>query len=241
MSMDPSAPPIILAIETAGNCGGAALVSESRCVAEFSLTTKGSHSTRLLPGIEWLLAQAELGWDDLAAIAVNQGPGSFTGLRIGLATAKGLAMATERPLIGVSSLDGLACQFPFSALPVRPVVDARKGEIYTALYNYTPDGRVKATTHALLASPEDLAQLVRQPTLLVGDGLAAHGPRIRELLGELALFAPPNLCFARPAAIGHAALPLFRQGIFLDPASATPIYIRASDAELQLGNRTSPP
>ncbi|MFZ5774500.1 MAG: tRNA (adenosine(37)-N6)-threonylcarbamoyltransferase complex dimerization subunit type 1 TsaB [Thermodesulfobacteriota bacterium] len=235
----PLASPLLLAIETAGACGGAALVSPAGCLAEFSLTTKGSHSSRLLPGIEWMLSQAEIAWEQLDAIAVNQGPGSFTGLRIGLATAKGLAVATGRPLIGISSLEALACQFPHASLPIRPMVDARKGELYTALYRCNRQGVPVRVSDYQLIAPARLTELVGEPTLLAGDGLLAHGPLIRELLGDLALAAPGELCFARPSAIGHVALRLFREGCFLDLASATPLYVRASDAELQLGNRTS--
>ncbi|MFA7347357.1 MAG: tRNA (adenosine(37)-N6)-threonylcarbamoyltransferase complex dimerization subunit type 1 TsaB [Desulfurivibrionaceae bacterium] len=229
--------PVILALETATTCGSLALVAENRCLAEFSLNASSSHSRRLLAGIDWLLAQCELSWPQIGAIAVGLGPGSFTGLRIALSTAKGLCMATGKPLIGVGTLDGLAGQFPFSSLPICPVVDARKNEIYTALYRCNEQGMPEKTTGPMVIKPQRLQEFITTPTLLVGDGLPLYGRMLKELLGELALLAPTEICFARAASIGSAAWHLFRQGTFLDPATAVPIYVRASDAELQFGEK----
>ncbi len=229
--------PVILALETATTCGSLALVTEDRCLAEFSLNTTTTHSRRLLSGIDWLLAQCELSWPQIGAIAVGLGPGSFTGLRIALSTAKGLCMATGKPLIGVGTLDGLAGQFPFSSLPICPVVDARKNEIYTALYRCNEQGMPEKTAGPMVIKPQRLQEFITTPTLLVGDGLPLYGQMLKELLGESALLAPTELCFARAASIGSAAWHLFRQGTFLDPATTVPIYVRASDAELQFGEK----
>ena len=227
--------PVILALETGTTCGSLALVAEDRTLAEYSLNTSTTHSRRLLSGIDWLLAQCELSWPRIAAIAVGLGPGSFTGLRIALSTAKGLCMAAEKPLIGVPTLTGLASQFPFSSLPICPVVDARKNEIYTALYRCNRQGIPEKTTEFMVIKPERLQEFITTPTLLVGDGLPLYGQMLKELLGESACLAPPEISFARAASIGSAAWHLFRQGSFLDPATAVPIYVRASDAELQFG------
>ena len=237
--MPPSsaAPPVILALETATTCGSLALVAEGRCLAEYSLNAASTHSRRLLSGIDWLLAQCELSWPQIGAIAVSLGPGSFTGLRIALSTAKGLCMAADKPLIGVETLTGLAGQFPFSSLPICPVVDARKNEIYTALYRCNKQGIPEKATEAMVIKPERLQEFITTPTLLVGDGLPLYGPMLKELLGDLALLAPTETCFARAASIGAAAWHLFRQGAFLDPATTVPIYVRASDAELQFGEK----
>ncbi|MFH1019348.1 MAG: tRNA (adenosine(37)-N6)-threonylcarbamoyltransferase complex dimerization subunit type 1 TsaB [Pseudomonadota bacterium] len=237
--MPPSsaADPVILALETATTCGSLALVAEGRCLAEYSLNASSSHSRRLLAGIDWLLAQGELSWPQISAIAVGLGPGSFTGLRIALSTAKGLCLAADKPLIGVGTLDGLASQFPYCSLPICPVIDARKKEIYTALYRCNRQGIAEQTLGPMVIKPERLQEFITTPTLLVGDGLPLYGPMLKELLGDLALLAPTETCFARAASIGAAAWHLFRQGAFLDPATAVPIYVRASDAELQFGEK----
>jgi len=230
--------PVILALETATTCGSMALVAEGRCLAEYSLTSSVTHSRSLLSGIHWLLAQCDLSWSQIGAIAVGLGPGSFTGLRIALSTAKGLCMAAAMPLIGVETLSGLASQFPFCPLPICPVVDARKNEIYTALYRCNRQGVPEKTIEAMVIKPQSLQEFITTPTLLVGDGLPLYGKMLKEMLGDLALLAPPEICFARAAAIGSAAWHLFRQGAFLDPATAVPIYVRASDAELQFGEKS---
>jgi len=232
-----TSPSVILALETATTCGSLALVAENRCLADYSLNATTSHSRSLLTGIHWLLAQCQLSWPQIAAIAVSLGPGSFTGLRIALSTAKGLCMAAEKPLIGVPTLTGLASQFPFSSLPICPVIDARKNEIYTALYRCNRQGFPEKTTEAMVIKPERLQEFITTPTLLVGDALPLYGHMLKELLGESACLAPPEICFARAASIGSVAWHLFRQGSFLDPATAVPIYVRASDAELQFGEK----
>jgi len=237
MSLTRPKAPVILALETATPCGSVALVSPGRCLGEYSLDTGTALSQRLLTGVAWLLAQANLTWDRIDAIAVSLGPGSFTGLRIGLATAKGLCLASGKPLLGVASLDGLAAQLPFAALPVCPVVDARKKEIYTALYHCDDSGVPVRTSNFLAIAPEKIGKIISGPTLFIGDGLPLYGQMLRDMLPEYARLAPPEICFARAAAIGSLALRLFAAGKFLDPATAVPIYIRASDAELQLGGK----
>jgi tRNA threonylcarbamoyladenosine biosynthesis protein TsaB len=232
--------PVILALEAATNCGSLALVAEGRTLAEYSLNSSTTHSRRLLAGIEWLLDQCGLGWPQIAAIAVSLGPGSFTGLRIALSTAKGLCMAAEKPLIGVETLAGLAVQFPFSSLPICPIIDARKNEIYTALFRCNRQGFPEKTTEAMVIKPERLAEFITSPTLLAGDALPLYGGMLKEMLGENARLAPPEICFARAAAIGSAAWHLYRQGAFLDPATAVPVYVRASDAELHFGEKKMP-
>ncbi len=235
-----SAAPLILALETATSCGSVALVGEGRCLAEFSLNTSRSHSRRLLAGVELLLAETERAWAEVDAIAVSLGPGSFTGLRIGLATAKGLCFATGKPLIGVPTLEGLAAQFPFAGLPIRPLLDARKKEVYTGLYQCSAEGGPRQAEEFQVLPPERLIELVEGPTLLVGDALLLYGAFFRERLREKALLAPPQTCFPRAAAIGLAAQHRFTAGAFSEAATCAPIYVRASDAELQLGAKTSP-
>ena len=118
-------------------------------------------------------------------VAVGQGPGSFTGLRIGLAVAKGLAWAAGKPLIGVPTLDTLAASPPEASLPVCPVVDARKGQVYAALYQRDSTGRLKSLRPAGAFAPEDLARFIGQPTIFVGDGARTWGSVLAETLGPL--------------------------------------------------------
>lgn len=239
-SKDPSRqPPLILAVENSGLCGSVALVSGTHCIAEQSLLSKLTHSRRLLATLDRVMTECQVSWEQIDAIAISLGPGSFTGLRIGLSTVKGLALATGIPLIGVPTLDGLASQFTFTAMPVCPILDARKNEVYTALYQPDAKGALQRRSDYLVISAAELAAQISAPTIFTGDGITAHGALLREKLGELAVFAPEQLYFARAASIGLLALSSWREQQFLDPAGCIPLYVRASDAELNLIRQAS--
>jgi len=227
--------PVILAIETATMCGSIALVAENRCLAEFSLQTGETHSRRLLAGIDWLLQETGIDWAAVDGVAVSLGPGSFTGLRIGLATAKGLAMAAGTKLIGVGTLEGLAAQF-FAAgeLLICPVLDARKKEVYCGLFRCDSQGVPRLQGDYLVISPEELCERIAEPVVLLGDGATAYGGLFREKLAGLLMEAPAGVYFPRAATIGLLASHKWQQHEFLDPAGAEPLYIRASEAELNL-------
>ena len=228
-------PPLILAIETATMCGSVALLSGNRCLAENSVDTATTHSRRLIQQVDQVMRETETNWEQLDGIAVSLGPGSFTGLRIGLSTAKGLALAADRPLLGVSTLDGLAQQIlapPGSR--VCALLDARKSEVYAAFFKCNGDGIPERTSADLVMKPEKLAALIDQPTLLVGDGAVVYREVFREALGNSAIFAPPRSFFPRAATIGRLAFEMFANHDFIDSANAVPIYVRPSEAELML-------
>lgn len=227
--------PIILALETSGLCGSVAVVADNFCISEYSLQSKLTHSKRMLAGIDWVMAEAELSWDQIDGIAVSLGPGSFTGLRIGLSTAKGLAMAADTKLLGVPTLDGLAHQLRYVPQQVCPVLDARKKQVYTAIYRPSEDGILQRENDYLVITPEDLALRITEPTVFIGEGLTVYGDFFKERLGELARVVRGETYFARATTIGMLALDKWRHQDFLSLADAEPIYIRASDAELQFG------
>lgn len=231
--------PLILALENSGMCGSIALISNSHCIAENSMLSKLTHSKRMLSSLERLLLETETEWSDIDAIAISLGPGSFTGLRIGLSTVKGLAMATGTPLIGVSSLDGLATQFNFTSMLICPLLDARKKETYTAFYRSDGHGNVSRISDYLVLPPEDIIEQINEPTLFIGDGAEAYRELLHDRLGDRAVFAPAQLNFAKASSIGFLALPLWQQKKFLNPASAVPIYIRPSDAEINFNKKNT--
>ena len=229
-------PPIILALETATMCGSVALVDGNRCLAEFSLQTGETHSRRLLAGIDHVLQESGIGWPEIDAVAVSLGPGSFTGLRIGLATAKGLAMAGGVKLIGVGTLDGLAAQLHAAGkILICPVLDARKKEVYCCFYRCDNLGIPRRLGDYQVISPETLCARIDEPVLLLGDGAELYDGLFREKLADLLKNVPAHVYFPRAAAIGLLALDKWRGKGFLDPAEAIPIYIRPSEAELHSG------
>lgn len=210
-----------------------AVVSGSGCIAEYSLVSKITHSKRLLATIAQLMQECQLSWSDLHGFAVSLGPGSFTGLRIALTTVKGLCMATGLPLMGVSSLKALAVQFPHCSMPICPILDARKQEVYTGLYR-TDTQQIHTQMEPVVIGLSSLIGYITGPTLFVGDGVSIYQNELRDQLADNAIFAPPQQVFPRASAVGILALQQFTAKEFLDPASASPLYIRPSDAEVNL-------
>ena len=193
----PHEPPLILAIENSGPCGSVALVSNRGCLAEYALTSSKTHSKRLLATIDQLLRETDHTIFGIDAIAVSLGPGSFTGLRIGLATVKGLCMAAEKALIGVSTLDALAMQLPHQPRQVCAVLDARKKEIFAACYKTDRPGLPRRTMAPAALSAEALAGRISEDTLFIGDGTQVYGEYFAEKLGPLYKEVSPGLFFPR--------------------------------------------
>jgi tRNA threonylcarbamoyladenosine biosynthesis protein TsaB len=215
----------LLAVETSTSAGGVALLEGERLRGEYLLDVRATHSERLMPAIDRLLADA--GWTpaDLTGLAVAVGPGSFTGLRIGLSAVKGLALALGVPVAAVPTLDALAATLPFAMLPVCPVLDARKGEVYTSLYRW--DGAAMRREWEYLAlPPAALAVRLDEPVILLGDGASA-------IASELARQAPPHRRLASPAAVGVLGLGQLAAGQCVSAADLVPIYLRPSEAELK--------
>ncbi len=228
-------PPLILAIETATMCGSVAIVSEEKCLAENSIDTTTTHSKRLIQQVDYVMKETGLEWDNIDAVAVSLGPGSFTGLRIGLSTAKGLVMATGLPLIGVPTLDGLAAQVAApSGARICTLLDARKKEVYGAFYDSNESGIPERRGEYLVMKPNEMARLIIEPTILVGDGAVVYRDIFNEQLGGKAIFTPRQAFFPKAAPIGLLATKMFGTKSFIDPAEAVPIYIRPSEAELTL-------
>jgi tRNA threonylcarbamoyladenosine biosynthesis protein TsaB len=179
------------------------------------------------------MKKADVDWSSIAGIAVSLGPGSFTGLRIGMATAKGLAAAAGKALLGVSTLDSLAAKCVTSRL-ICSVLDARKKEVYAAFYRCNADGLSQRISDMTVVAPEKLVAAVSEPLFMVGDGAMVYGELFRNLLGRNVIFAPSQLHEPSASSLGMLAGEMFAAGEQLDLAEAVPVYIRSSDAELNL-------
>ena len=231
----------ILAIDTSTSFASIAIAVDEQIVAESLLNTNRSLSARLVPEIERLLTSAGLGFSDIDIFASTVGPGSFTGVRGGVATIQGLALALGKPCAGFSSLAMLAMNFPFSKTLVCPMLDARKGELYAALYDCSsplPSPHIGDCVLPPAALIDQLAAATDQPVIFLGDGAVRYHDLIAEQLGDQAIFAP------FPLHLPHAAngILLARQasvcGELLEPRQLLPVYLRASDAELM---KSKPP
>lgn len=222
----------ILGIDTATLVCSVALVSEETTLAEYNIQIKKTHSERLLPLIAAMLNDCGIVPKDLDGVAVAAGPGSFTGLRIGMVTAKTLGQALNLPLVGVSTLEALAAQHPFFPGIICPILDARREQVYNGLFvpGFLPR---RISAEQVLPLSELLAELKARPEkiLFVGDGVPLHQAHIKAQLGERACFMPPEgrICRAAPVArLGLAELAFARGRSW---RHLTPHYVRRSEAE----------
>jgi tRNA threonylcarbamoyladenosine biosynthesis protein TsaB len=222
----------ILAIETSTMLGGAAVADENGILAEIRLNVKTTHSERLMSAVDHILKQADTGLDQISVFCAASGPGSFTGLRIGLGTVKGLCYATGKPLVMVPTLDAFAWNFAYSSHPVCLMLDARKGEVYTAAYKWHEDGFEKIITESAM-KVEDICSSFDGPVVLAGEGVSIYRERILSLLGERAIIAPPEKMVPSPACTAVLGLGRALRQDFVDPYAAEPFYMRKSEAELK--------
>lgn len=222
----------ILGIETSTIMGSVGLIEDDRPVVQYSLSIEVTHSERLLDTVDRLLHDARVPLDAIDGFAVSTGPGSFTGLRIGLGTIKGLCMVTGRQAAGVSTLEALAHNLPFCSHTVCPVLDARKGEVYTAFFKYDENGSIIRITEDMAISPELLAEKIEGPVVFLGDAVNVYRALLKERLGDRAFFAPVNCILPSGLSIAKIGMRKLINGDVLSP-SGVPEYIRKSEAEVR--------
>jgi len=223
----------VLAIETATIAGSAAVVDDEKgLIGEVRVDVRVAHAERLMPSIQWLMESSLTSVKDIDAFAVSIGPGSFTGLRIGLSTAKGLSYAAKKPLVPVRTLDAFARTLPYCSHMICPMFDARRNEVYTAFYKWE-DSRCVKIMHEIAISPEELLNMIKEPVVIMGDGAKTYSEMISATLKDKALFAPSTNMSPSSSTIGEIAIEQIKQGIATDPVSLTPYYIRKSEAEIR--------
>jgi len=222
---------IILGIDTAGQSGSVALVDETQVLASFYLRQAPTFSSHLVRLVDLVCAQVGCRVDDLGGFAVSLGPGGFTSLRVALATAQGLAMATGKPLVGCSTFEALVAFVAGWDGTVCPVLEARRGEVYAAFYD-RQGTTVCETMPGMVTTPDALCTLVTERTLFVGSGVQTYGSLLKATLGAQAVCLESVLegeLAASVARLGQARL----HDASLAPSSALkPLYIRAADARL---------
>jgi tRNA threonylcarbamoyladenosine biosynthesis protein TsaB len=215
----------VLALDTSTDCCSVALLKDGQTECEMNLKVRTGHAGIILKLIDRLLEVGNCPRDAIDLIAVGRGPGSFTGIRIGIATAKGLAMALGCSLKGVCSLDAIVHGALPSDMPIMPLTDARKGELFCALYS--PEG--KPMTSYMNLPPENLKGYIDRDTLFLGNGLDLYGDLLSTLLGPHYRPGPQALWYPKASVIGTMARELPD-----DLSDVNPIYVRASDATLAL-------
>lgn len=223
---------LVLGIESSTMQGGVAIAGPGGLLAEYTLNIAATHSERLLPAMDQVLRDARLSLGEVEGYAIALGPGSFTGLRIGLGTLKGLVLAAERPVAGVGTLEALAWCFPFCRYPICPILDARKHELYAAVFRFEGGGLRRLRQDAAMPLPA-LVDLIREPTLFCGDGLDAYGRALAEALGPLAVFPPRGLAGSRPGAVAVLGRERLLRGEGDPLERLSPRYLRPAEAELR--------
>ena len=221
---------MILAINTSTLQFSLALLKRDGVIAaeQLMFRKKGNFGS-LMPAVDYLLSVSEARPGDLSAIAIATGPGSFTGLRIGISLAKGLCHALQIPLVGVSSLEALASQIPFAKYPIIPLLRSRKGEVFTARFILKNDHQLTRLQEDVSIKLTDLVATVREPAFIIGDGFeeqaSVFGGKTK---GEIIL-APPQCWNLRASSVGTLGLRRFSRNDLDDPYGIKPVYLRPPD------------
>jgi len=227
----------ILALDSSGLVASVAVLEDDNCIAEYTMNYKKTHSQTLLPMLDEVSKMIELDLHTIDAIAVAAGPGSFTGLRIGSATAKGLGQALKKPLVGIPTVDGLAYNLYGTSKVICPLMDARRNQTYTGLYEFIrKDGQYELSilkeqcAVALEEILNDINELGRE-VIFLGDGVPVFKAQIEESIKVPFSFAPAGFNRQRAAAVGALAFRYIREGKTENAGEHQPEYLRLSQAE----------
>ena len=223
----------ILALDSSGLVASVAIVTEAAMLAEYTVNYKKTHSQTLLPMLNEIVKMVDINMEEIDAIAVAAGPGSFTGLRIGSATAKGLGLALNKPIIAVPTLEGLAYNLYGTKQLICPIMDARRNQVYTGLYDTKTEGFCVIKEQTAIAVEELLEELNRigREIIFLGDGTAVYSELIKEKIKVPYSFAPVHLSRQRAGAIGTLGLELYKKQQVETAESHEPVYLRVSQAE----------
>ena len=222
----------ILGIDSYSLVASAAIVTDDILTAEYTVNFKKTHSQTLLPMIDEIVSMTGTDLEEIDAIAVSGGPGSFTGLRIGSATAKGLGLALKKPLIHVPTVDALAYNLWGAADLVCPIMDAKRNQVYTGIYRMR-----EGLSIVKEQCPMDMRGLMEElnglgePVIFLGDGVPVYEPVIRETAKVPFSFAPAHMNRQRAAAVAALGAVYYRQGRTETAAEHGPDYMRKSQAE----------
>lgn len=238
----------ILALDSSGLVASVAVVEDGamddQVIAEYTVNYKKTHSQTLLPMLDEIVKMTEMDLNTIDAIAVAGGPGSFTGLRIGSATAKGLGLALKKPLIHIPTLEGLAYNLCGIADIVCPIMDARRGQVYAGIYTFD-DQKIQVLEDQMAVPIEELGEKLKtylaegRRVTFLGDGVPVHKKKIEEeiLPGESITFAPANMNRQRAASVGTLGMQYYKDGKIETAMEHEPDYLRVSQAERERKER----
>ena len=226
----------ILALDSSGLVASVAIVEEEQMIAEYTINYKKTHSQTLLPMLDEVVKMTQIDLASIDAIAISGGPGSFTGLRIGSATAKGLGFAFNKPLIHVKTVEALAYNLYGTNQIICRMMDARTYQVYTGLYEFQGEqlhvlkDQVPNSIEEVI---EELNEIGRE-VIFIGDGIVPHKNLLKEMLQIPYHFAPPHLCRQRAGAVGVLAQQYYKKGMIESAKAHVPDYLRLSQAEREM-------
>ncbi len=222
----------ILSVDTSSNVASVAITDDEKLICEITVNTKKTHSQTLMSMIDSALKQSELEIKDIDLIASANGPGSFTGLRIGVSAVKGIAHALDIPVVGVSILEAMAYNMPFCEHLISPVMDARRDQVYNAVYEWKNDELSEVKAPRALSIEELTDELLEndKEVVFLGDGVKVHREFIKDKMGDKALFAPVSALEQRASGLAAAA----KNKKAVSCYELAPIYLRKPQAEREL-------
>lgn len=223
---------IVLSIDSATECASCALISHEKLLGEINYNNKKQHSVILMPMLDKLLKDFKLTLDDVDGFVVSKGPGSFTGLRIGLSMVKGLSQGTNKPFVSVSSLDALAFNLGCSSSIICPILDALRDNVYTALYSFEK-GALRRHTDYMVLHIDELIEMIKNhnsSAVFVGDGVPKFREKLKACLPN-AGFAPKHLNIVRASSLGELGMEKLLSKEYDDLYTSAPIYLRKPQAE----------
>ncbi len=223
----------VLAIETSTYSGSIAVSEDDEILGEFYFNMGPSHSEKLVPSIDWLLNGLHIHKSELDGIAVSLGPGSFTALRVGISTAKGIALSLRIPVTGASSLELMAMNLPFAGHSVCSVMDAKKGELFAALFR-SGDGEFERVTEDMTVTPAKLNEIIKEKTIFIGEGALLYRDFLEDnqVSLENVVLCPRYLNYPRASSLAQLGVRNLGAGNVDDVVTLAPIYLRKSDAEI---------
>ena len=229
----------ILALDSSGIVASVAVIEDDILLAEYTVNYKKTHSQTLLPMLDKVVKMTELDLETIDAIAVAAGPGSFTGLRIGSATAKGLGLALKKPLIAVPTVDALAYNLYDVSGLICPIMDARRSQVYTGIYRFEEHKLVAVKQQWASPVTELIEELNKlgEPVTFLGDGVPVFRSMIEEKLQVHYSFAPAHVNKQRAAAVGTLGMIYYKEGRTETAMEHVPEYLRVSQAERERAER----
>lgn len=223
----------ILALDSSGLVASAAVVEDENMIAEYTINYKKTHSQTLLPMLDEIVKMIELDLNTIDAIAIAAGPGSFTGLRIGSATAKGLALALKKPIISIPTVEGLAYNLYGTDKIICPIMDARRNQVYTGLYRFEEEQFIVIEDQMAVDMEIVIEKINKlgQPVIFLGDGVPVQKNTIEEKVTVPFYFAPAHMSKQRAGAVGALGCQYYKKGSYQDSREHKPEYLRMSQAE----------